>query len=350
MNFSFTKNTEFYPIAYLSIFGFTHALVDASSAAFILSGLNVSKGLFYYILLYNILAFGLQAPLGLLVDNIRQPVFSAFLGCIVLAVALFFGYNPLSATIFAGIGNALFHVGGGTVALNLKPTKAIYPGIFVAPGGIGITLGVLLATAKLFNPNPFIILLLIAALGIFIIKCPKINYVKTRIKGINWIILAIFFVQISIVIRSLIGLTVSFPWKSNIILLFLLTITIAFGKALGGYIADKFGWMKIAVFSLIISSPMLAFGAGFPIIAIIGIFLFNLTMPVTLVVISNLLPGRPGFSFGLTTLALIIGALPTFFHYKYFFTGNWDLLILVLFSALAIFIGLWFYNKIQAMT
>jgi FSR family fosmidomycin resistance protein-like MFS transporter len=92
---------------------------------------------------------------------------------------------------------------------------------------------------------------------------------------------------------------------------------------------------------------LLAFGAGFPVIGMIGIFLFNFTMPITLVVISNLLPGRPGFSFGLTTLALIIGALPTFFHCKYLFSGSWVLLISILFSALAIFIGLLLYNRIN---
>jgi hypothetical protein len=59
---------------------------------------------------------------------------------------------------------------------------------------------------------------------------------------------------------------------------------------------------------------------------IFGIFLFNMTMPITLVVISNTFQGRQGFAFGLTTLALIIGALPYYARITIWsdFVNFWD--------------------------
>jgi Na+/H+ antiporter NhaD/arsenite permease-like protein len=45
--------------------------------------------------------------------------------------------------------------------------------------------------------------------------------------------------------------------------------------------------------------------------------LFQMTMPVTLTAVHRLLPKRPAFSFGLTCLALIIGAAPVFSAWKH---------------------------------
>jgi hypothetical protein len=66
------------------------------------------------------------------------------------------------------------------------------------------------------------------------------------------------------------------------------------------------------VTGLVVSAPLLTFMAHVPTIAILGTFLFNLSMPITLICVAEMLPGKRGFAFGLTTLALILGALPTF--------------------------------------
>jgi hypothetical protein len=68
-------------------------------------------------------------------------------------------------------------------------------------------------------------------------------------------------------------------------------------------------------------------------------------MPVTLVAISNMFDGRPGFSFGLTCLALIIGAFPTFIISKNIFNSSWSLLVVILLTSLALYSGLKLYFK-----
>ena len=46
--------------------------------------------------------------------------------------------------------------------------------------------------------------------------------------------------------------------------------------------------------------------------ALVGLLLFNMTMPVTLTALYDRFPGYPAASFGLLTFALYIGVLPVF--------------------------------------
>jgi FSR family fosmidomycin resistance protein-like MFS transporter len=82
------------------------------------------------------------------------------------------------------------------------------------------------------------------------------------------------------------------------------------GKAAGGVLADRFGRAAVGVGAVVLSAPLLVVAPGVAAVGIAGMFLFNMTMPVTLVAIADVMPERPGFAFGLTCLALIAGALP----------------------------------------
>ena len=332
-------------VTYLVVYGFAHALVDASCILLLLGGIDVKGDLLTYILIYNLLAFGLQLPFGWILDRIHQPVLTAVLGCIILSLALLSFIHPMTAVILAGTGNALFHVGGGTISLNLRPGKASIPGLFVAPGGIGLFAGGLILKLNGFHPLFFVVFLLVMGLIIFVLKSPPIFYEIKKAKSLNYLALTIMLLLITICIRSAVGLSVAFPWKSNMTLLILLTASIALGKGLGGFLADHFGWIKTTVSGLALSALLLYFGPQFAVAGIVGLFFFNLTMPVSLVAISNLLPGRPGYSFGLTTFAMIAGALPTFFKAKTFLSTNLVILFLIILSTITLFIALKRYNQ-----
>jgi MFS transporter, FSR family, fosmidomycin resistance protein len=336
--------------SFLIVYGLSHALVDASCILLLLGGIDVKDELLNYILIYNLLAFGLQLPFGCIIDRIHKPVLAAVLGCIFLSVGLLLFKYPLTAIILAGIGNALFHVGGGTVSLNLRPGKAALPGIFVAPGGIGLFAGGAILKLYGFHPEIFISLLIGMGLIIFLLKSPPIYYKRKKSGVLNYLVLTILLLLITICIRSVVGLSVNYSWKSNMTLLILLTLAIALGKGFGGFLADRFGWLKITVSGLALSALFLFFGVQFAFAGIVGLFLFNLSMPVTLVALSNLLPGRPGFSFGLTTLAIVTGAMPTFFKTKTFFSETPVILILTVVSAVVLFLGLKLYNQNQYLS
>lgn len=323
------------------IYGIAHLLVDASCAFLILGLLGFAPGMLFNIVLYNVLAFGLQVPFGLLLDKYQYQKPAAIAGILLVFTAFMITQMPLLTIILAGTGNAIFHTGGGQVALNIKYKKATIPGIFVAPGGIGLALGIYLSVSGIkFNPYIFPISLLITTTLITLIKLPPLSVIKENSGRYNFFLIIIFLIMISISIRSVIGLTIVFPWKNNLYLLILLTLSIAIGKALGGVFADRFGFMKTGLTGLIISMPLLAFGSANPYAGLAGIFAFNLTMPVTLVAISNILPGRAAFSFGLSTFALLIGALPSFTKYKTWFNNDWIIFSFILLSAIALYFGL----------
>lgn len=324
----------------LSVYGITHALVDGGCMMLLLGGIDVRENLLSYVLLYNGLAFGLQLPFGWLSDKLRQPVPIAITGVVLVALSLMLFLHPLAAIILAGLGNALFHVGGGTIALNLKPGRAALPGVFVAPGGIGLFAGALIL--KLYGFHPLFFALSLLAMGTLMLmtKSPEIFYTNRK-EGVGALVdLAILFLLFTICMRSMVGLSVEFPWKSDLPLLIMLTASVALGKALGGYIADSFGWLQTAVGGLMIASILLVFGHQSALAGIAGLFFFNLTMPVTLVAISNVLPGRPGFSFGLATIAILSGALPSLFHYQVIAAISPTLLIAIIGSVVTLYLGL----------
>jgi FSR family fosmidomycin resistance protein-like MFS transporter len=79
----------------------------------------------------------------------------------------------------------------------------------------------------------------------------------------------------------------------------------------GGYIADKFGWSKVALISLITSAVLITFCRNLPVLAITGMFFFQFPMAITLAAMAKIFKGRPAFAFGLTCLALVVGAYPS---------------------------------------
>lgn len=334
----------------LSGYSIIHGIIDLCCALVVFStllyhGFNTND-FFILIVTYNIIAFWLQAPLGFIVDKYQVPKESAFIGCI-LVLSSFFIFNiPALVIILSWLGNAFFHVGGWSISLNFNPQKATAPGIFVAPGALGLTLGILIGKSEIFTFWPFILLLIASCIFIIFNEIPKINYQKISIKTkINYFELIILLLLLSVSIRSLYWLTAIFLWKSNTFLLFALTIAVVAGKALGGFFADKFGWIKTAIFSLIISAPLLAFFQDSPLLVIIGTFLFQITMPITLTVLSYMLPGRSATAFGLTVLALIIGAFPVYMNITPLLNNHWITFLIIIISASSLLISFKFLYK-----
>ena len=337
-------------IIILSGYSIIHGLIDLCCAMLVLSTLLINgfgtQNSFMCVVMYNVIAFGLQAPLGALVDKLRAPKESAFMGCILVLISFFVFNNPFLLVILLGLGNAFFHVGGGSVSLNFKQNKASAPGIFVGPGALGLTIGVLIGKSGLFIAWPFVILLIISCIFIYFGKIPQIDYERKPIKQkISYFELVIILILSSISIRALYGSIAIFAWKADIFLLSLLTLAVVSGKIFGGFIADRFGWIKTSVFALLISAPLLAFFQESPLLIIIGMFLFQITMPITVTALSNMLPGRSATAFGLTVLALLIGVIPSYLGLQDFFNNQWIHLLIIVLSASFLFISFKFlYN------
>ena len=324
----------------IAVYGLAHAAVDAACAFAVFSLLAAARldlGTFAFLaILYNALAFGLQAPLGLAVDRWGLGRASAMAGVLLTAAALFAGFSPLFVVVLAGIGNALFHIGGGSIILSLSPGKAGPAGLYVAPGALGVLAGTLAGKGAYPVAGIIAIILLVACVVFLRIKQSKPVSYEPHSFTPNLFAFFLLLLLLSIAIRSFVGFAVVFPWKSDATLLWVLTLSIVAGKAFGGLIADRFGWLRVSAASLILSAPLLAFGASNPILGMAGIFLFNITMPVTLVTIFRLFPSRPAFAFGIACMALLAGALPSFAFWRPTLGNPALLLVIILVSAAAL--------------
>lgn len=390
-------------------------LVDGACALAMFGRFILKDNGYLYILLYNFCAFALQMPMGVVLDALnggrregRDYVFAtAVLGVFCTILGAF------THPVVLGIGNALFHIGGGVgvikadmaehsavnslsaddvvrnalaagssldnaLAAGSSSTGDFLPegglpeeprpgkwygqglGIFVAPGAMGLYLGTLAAKISVWETGVLCVsvfmLVLCAALWYMGKMCNK-EEAKRASAGTGqrevlrqecarkecaereWAgkesaeqevvrkvsakpeVLSMFFCMAVVILRSHIGMTVGFPWKTGVTAGTLAVLAVVGGKMAGGFAAAKWGLYKTAVFSLALAAFCYLFSAVMP-FGLAASFLFNMTMPLTLYWMICRMPKRPGFAFGFLTFALFLGFLPGYFGLVQTFAGD----------------------------
>jgi hypothetical protein len=124
--------------------------------------------------------------------------------------------------------------------------------------------------------------------------------------------LLVALLLLTIAVRSFVGMSAFHACPKSTALSFSIAGAAFAGKTAGGLLADRFGWARAGVGALLISAPLLAFGSPIPALMVVGMFLFQITMPVTVAALLYVFPRRPAFVFGLSCVALVAGALATF--------------------------------------
>ena len=285
-------------------------------------------------LFYNLCAFALQMPFGALADFICLRFFGSdaqrkkrfyqlitVIGILMTVSGMFAGY------IVLGIGNALFHVGGGLRTIlddRDKQKKGSELGIFVSPGALGLFAGKLLSSFTGFSVYIRGFWIIIAFLGVavgIIILFREEKYQalfsdaplkeETEKTGIGAVLLTLFCCFTVVIIRSFVAFGVEMPWKNGVIAGLFATLAVALGKAAGGLISAKIGQLKCVLITLLLATGCFAFSSS-KIPGMLALFFFNMTMPVTLYLLIKRMPELPGFSFGLLTFGLFIGFLPIY--------------------------------------
>lgn len=320
----------------LGIYAAVHFLVDLGCALLLLGRICPDWDPGVAVLLYNLFAFAVQMPVGLLADRLGRCHLFASAGC--LLVLLGWMLPPgLAAVSAAGLGNAAFHVGGGLNTLNEGGRRAGPLGLFVSPGAFGIYLGGVLTLYKpaeealtsgealtpekvlLFIESflPLVVCLSLAVAAVVIWRfgrgADNAPLVLPRGDFRLWSAAACLLAVV--IFRSLLGLAADLPWKAD--LGWLAVCAVAGGKAAGGYVADRFGMFPTAMASLCLSA-ICFWGGNHPAAGLGALFLFNMTMPLTLWAMARLFPGMKGFSFGLLTFGLFLGFLPVYFDWGSF--------------------------------
>lgn len=302
------------------------------------------------ILLYDIVAFTLQLPIGIALDQLDKNSYAALLSYALVGAGVILSLVPIAllewpAILLLAIGNALFHSAGGLSVLNISQKHAGPSGIFIATGAIGVFLGTQSAQmGRLQIAFSLLVLLFLCALITLVVQ--KVNKKYWNVHNVSFDIprlssntlLAIALLSLVVALRSYVGMVMAFPWKSEMLLLVLSILGVFAGKALGGMVADRIGFRTTAIFSLIVAATLFVPSWEIPVMGLLGVFFFNFTMSITLASLANILPNAKGTAFGLASFSLAVGALPALAGFRIEHPAMLSGISLV--SALALGVGL----------
>lgn len=297
----------------------SHAAVDLACAALVFGRLLTGE-VWLNVVLYNAFAFLMQLPMGVIADRLNRNMLFAAAGCALVALAYPLAGVPPLAAVIAGIGNGAFHVGGGIEVLNGSGGKAGALGVFVSPGAIGLYIGTFFAEKLWETP-----LLVPAAMVLIGLLLALVSFKKSRFVSENAgfepelerdgaLPLASLFLVV--VLRAFMGTTDAFSAKSALSALpafaagLIPVLCLALGKAAGGFVSDAIGIKRTSAVSLGLCAVLLLLPG--PAFTLAALFLFNMTMPITLFASARLLKGAKGTAFGLLTAALFLGSVPAF--------------------------------------
>lgn len=302
------------------------------------------------ILLYDIVAFTLQLPVGIVLDKLDKNSYAALLSYALVGAGVLISLFPVAllewlAVLLLAVGNALFHSAGGLIVLNISQKHAGPSGIFIATGAIGVFLGTQSAQMeRLQIAFSLLVLLFLCALITLVVQ--KVNKKYWNVHNVAFDIpkfssntlLAIALLSLVVALRSYVGMVMAFPWKSEMLLLVLSILVVFAGKALGGVVADRIGFRTTAIFSLIVAATLFVPSWEVPVMGLLGVFFFNFTMSITLASLANILPNAKGTAFGLASFSLAVGALPALLGFRVEHPVMLSVISLV--SALALGVGL----------
>jgi len=284
----------------------------------------------FFICLYDILAFALQPMIGAYCE--KHPMFRpGILGSILLMIGagmclIFQGQFVLSilGMIALTSGNGLVHISGALATLRVSEGRLSESAIFVGGGSFGLITGRLLAGFPSLWWFTFAIEIIGLVLIIIIDKRIKARFGDRvydfeavpckhsllRDRDIAWVVLILGCV---VIVRAFVGYGLPTAWNQTVIQTIFLYIFMGSGKMLGGVFADRFGAGNVGVVTCIVAVPVLLLSDNIMWLSLIGVALFSMTMAITLGGIVSAIPRNPGIAFGVTTIGLLLGTVPTFY-------------------------------------
>ena len=299
----------------LPLFTIIHPLVDACSVSVLVAG----GATWERVIAYNAMAFALQLPMGMLLDEWpRCGCGGFFVGTgMVLAAAIvtalgFGGWGVLAA---ACVGNAFFHLTAGKHILETREGRAGPIGLFISTGALGLMAG------QVWAAKAAVICLWSFAGALAV--CVAVAAVREwggdgRLNapaqddgvalGPRLILLGLFAL---IAWRSWAGLFASGRSAGGCALMMLVGAVVTFtGKVAGGYLAERIGRWKVTIFS-VSGSVALAFFCepSFVMAWFALLFVAQLATGPVLSLVYDKADRRGGFAFGLNCLGLFAGSL-----------------------------------------
>ena len=333
--------TEMQKVGLIGLNSVQHFLVDGLCicCAFLLAELygdrfgaygdKVSMGA---ILIYNVLAFMSQPLTGLLADRMTHRHWLVLWSSLLLTMAVACtsllsvlvkgGHVGMDDAVvewllilvaaLLGIGNSLFHVWGGkqTVVKAGNDMRAL--GVFVSTGALGLAVGLVFLSWSLL----YALLLAIVVLAVAYVRLDDGSSVDaSEVKMLSdwftpvriWTLVVALMLFVGY--RAFAGEMFSKGITKTHEMILVIAAVAMLGKMAGGWIARYVGIVRSLMALLAGVALCFLFWNGYDAVLLLGIFLMNCTMPITLYLANVLLPGREGLAFGLLAAALLPGYL-----------------------------------------
>lgn len=299
--------------------GLAHGASDAVAGFLVVQVLMLSSHpVVDYILFYNMLAFGLQPVVGLILDTYNVPRRAASIGLFLSALSLTLTWFSLTwGILLAGLGSAVFHAGGGSVALTSTPSRAAGPAVFTAFGVIGLAIGSQLGFYFSVTTIIAFVLTLItlaALLWFFPVVAQVISSHPDPISSGMSIELLAFALVLAVALRSIVwtGIQSSEAGYSQMALL--IALAAGLGKLFGGFAADRFGWLRYTIIAMLSSIFLLAFRADTLWLLLAGVFFLQSVTPLSLAALGRRMPSSPALAASLVLgVAVLLGGFPLMF-------------------------------------
>lgn len=277
-------------------------------------------------LTYNILAFLTQPLTGWVADRISQKHWLMIGAVVLLSLAVLLTPIAISSgtatmmftvAILLGIGNSLFHVWGGKQVVMKVGNDIRALGVFVSTGAFGLAV----ATVFFSWTCLYIILLAIILLATTYVLMdlphtnPSTSYIEHSKhhlpQGGMWGAIAIAAIAAFVMFRSYIGTEFSFGSEKSDAVILAIGFTSMLGKIAGGWISRWLGIVRALIVMIVVVLVCMLSGSKELVVVLIGLFMINCTMPITLYLANYVLPGREGLAFGILAAALMPGYMLT---------------------------------------
>lgn len=271
------------------------------------------------IITYDMAAFCLQLPVGAILDALGRRVSrcAALLSFALVAAGVACGWVSgaplcLASVALVVLGNALFHSVGGVEVLGESKGRMAPAGEFICTGALGLFVGGLSGFNGWAGTPALMLLLLAACAALVVVGTGELSREAGALalasSGRDW--LAIVLLALTVSLRSYVGMTMAFPWKSSMSLAVAAVLAVVVGKAVGGRVADAMGARAASLVSLGGAAVLFLPSWGSVPAGLVATFLFNFTMAITLCSLAHILPRAKGTAFGIASFSLAVGALP----------------------------------------
>ena len=288
------------------------------------------------VLTYNVLAFMSQPLTGLMADRMKARHWLLIVSSLLLTLAvataslipmlLASGVSAMEdglgerllivVAVLLGAGNSFFHAWGGkqTVVKAGNDIRAL--GVFVSTGALGLAVGLVCRSWGLL----YGLLLAIVVVSIAYVRwdgnqernqgsVPVMPFVSRSWLTPERVWLIVVSLMLFVAYRSFTGEVFSKGITKSQMLILTIGFVSMLGKMAGGWIALRMGILRSLAVVLAGVALCIVFRGDSVMVLLAGIFLMNCTMPVTLFLANDVLPGREGLAFGLLAAALIPGYL-----------------------------------------